>query len=166
MGSIERALMPLNQMPPDVDVPLPPHVDRRAEILRALDQFSSTRSQMLTMDPALGRVLQQTLASLTSSYLTQPMMIELYSNMAAMSQIASASRMTTTALPYGPPRPEDVASTTAPSISTVGPSVSKVGPDFETPHTPLMTSTIPLSMTANTSLLLLKLGKLKPLLLQ
>ena len=151
MGSIERALMPLNQMPPDVDVPLPPHVDWRAEILRALDQFSSTRSQTLTMDLALGRVLQQTLAALTSSYLTQPMMRELYGNIAAMSQIASASRMTTTALPYGPPRPEDVASTTAPSISTVGPSVSQVGPDFETPHTPLMTSAIPLSMTPVTS---------------
>ena len=58
--------------------------------------------------------------------------------------------MTTTALPYGPPRPEDVASTTAPSISTVGPSVSQVGPDFETPHTPLTTSAIPLSMTTVT----------------
>ena len=91
MGSIERALMPLNQMPPDVDVPLPPHMDWRAEILRALDQFSSTGSQTLTMDPALGRVLQQTLAALTGSYLTQPMMRELYSNIAAMSQIASAS---------------------------------------------------------------------------
>ena len=122
MGSIERALMPLNQMPPDVDVPLPPHVDRRAEILRALDQFSSTRSQTLTVDPALERVLQKTPAALTDSYLTQTMR-ELYSNIAAMSQIASASQMTTTALPYGPPRLEDVASTTAPSISIVGPCV-------------------------------------------
>ena len=102
MGSIERALMPLNQMPPDVDVPLPPHMDQRAEILRALDQFSSTRSQTLTMDLALGRVLQQTLAALTGSYLTQPMMRELYSNIAAMSQIASASRMTTTAFTLWP----------------------------------------------------------------
>ena len=91
MGSIEKALMPLNQMPPDVDVPLPPHMDQRAEILRALDQFSSTGSQTLTMDPALERVLQETPATLTSSYLTQPMMGELYSNIAAMSQLASAS---------------------------------------------------------------------------
>ena len=32
-GAIEQALMPMNRRSPRVDITMPPHVDRRAEIL-------------------------------------------------------------------------------------------------------------------------------------
>ena len=50
-GAIEQALMPMNRSP-RLDITIPPHVDRRAEILQTLDQYSATIMQpCLTIDP-------------------------------------------------------------------------------------------------------------------
>ena len=52
LGAIEQALMPMNRRSPRVDITMPPHVDRRAEILRTLDKyFTTTRQPHLTIDP-------------------------------------------------------------------------------------------------------------------
>ena len=51
-GAIEQALMLMNKRSPRVDITMPPHVDRRAEILQTLDEYSTTtRQPHLTIDP-------------------------------------------------------------------------------------------------------------------
>ena len=51
-GAIEQALMPMNKRSPRIDITMPPRVDRRAEILRTLDEYSTTtRQPHLTIDP-------------------------------------------------------------------------------------------------------------------
>ena len=51
-GATKQALMPMNRRSLRVDITMPPHVDRRAEILRTLDEYSTTtRQPHLTIDP-------------------------------------------------------------------------------------------------------------------
>ena len=49
--AIEQALMPMNKRSPRVDITMRPHVDRTAEILPTLDEYSTTtRQPHLTID--------------------------------------------------------------------------------------------------------------------
>ena len=113
-----------------MDITMPPHVDRRAEILQTLDEyFTTTRQPHLTIDPRLMQTFFPLSPSIGGTYMapSHEAEREAYWNITAMSQLAGTTCMTTNVTPGNFPCVEDDVITEAPSISTVGPSVSQVG---------------------------------------
>ena len=129
-GAIEQALMPMNRRSPRVDITMPPHIDRRAEILQMLDQYSATTMQpRLTIDPQAMQTFFSLPPSIGGTYIapSNDLGREAYQNAAVLSQLAGTTCMTFDVTPSGLPHIEDDAVTKASSFSTIVPSISQVG---------------------------------------
>ena len=127
-GAIEHTLMPMNKRSPRVDITMPPHVDRRAEILWTLDQHSTTIMQpLLTIDPWAMQTFFPLPPSIGDTHIapSNELEREAYQNAAVLSQLADTTHMTSGVTPSGLPCIEDDAVTVAPSVSTIGSSFCK-----------------------------------------
>ena len=119
-GAIEQALMPMNRRSHRVDITMPPHVERRAEILWTLDQYSATIMQpCLTTDPQAMQTFFPLPPSIGGTYIapSNDLEREAYQNAAVISQLAGTTHMTSGVTPSRLPHIEDDVVTEAPSVS-------------------------------------------------
>ena len=87
----------MNKRSPRVDITMPPHVDRRAEILRTLDEYSiTTRQPHLTIDPQVMQTYFPLPPSIGGTYLapSNEQEREANHNITAISQLAGTTCMT------------------------------------------------------------------------